>query len=66
LHLSAMWHCIVNTHFLTRVLFQLCVSFCLRWMANLSNVSGLSFAWNSVYPELKPLKCFVRLLENIL
>jgi hypothetical protein len=35
-------------------------------MAKLSNTSESSFAWSSVNPLLKPLKCFVRLLENVL
>jgi hypothetical protein len=40
--------------------FRLRVSFCLRWMTKLSNVSASSFAWSSVNPLPKPLKCFVR------
>jgi hypothetical protein len=66
LHQSAMWHCAVNTHCFYTVLFRLCVSFCLRWMAKSSNVSASSFAWNLANPLPKLLKCFMRLLENIL
>jgi hypothetical protein len=35
-------------------------------MAKLSNVSASSFAWFSTNSLPKPLKCFIRLLENIL
>jgi hypothetical protein len=59
---TALWTSIV----FTRVLFWLRVSFCLRWMENSSNVSASSFAWSSVNLLPKPLKWFVRLLENIL
>jgi hypothetical protein len=48
------------------VIFGLRVLFCQWWMAKLSNVSASSFAWSSVNPLLKRLKCFMRLLENIL
>jgi hypothetical protein len=51
---------------LTRVLFQLHVSFCLRWTAKLNNKPASSFVRSSVNPLPKALKFFVRLLENIL
>jgi hypothetical protein len=64
LHQSAMWHRAVNTHCFYTSVFRLRVSLCLRWMAKLSNVSALGFAWRSVNPLPKPLECFVRLLEK--
>jgi hypothetical protein len=59
---TMLWKCIVFTH----MLFQVRVSFCLRWMAKSSNVSTRSFAWSLVNPLLTPLKRFERLLQNIL
>jgi hypothetical protein len=53
-HQSATWHCPVNTHCFYTSAF-LCVSFCLRGMAKLSNVSASSYAWSSVNPLPKPL-----------
>jgi hypothetical protein len=50
----------------TWVLFRLHVSFCLWWMDKLSNMSASNFAWSSVNLLPKPLKCFMRFLENIL
>jgi hypothetical protein len=38
-----------------RVLFRLHVSFCLWWMAKLSNMSASSFTWSSVNLIPKPL-----------
>jgi hypothetical protein len=61
-HDTAPWTSIV----FTRVLSQLRVLFCLQWMAKLSNMSASSFAWSSVNKLPEPLKCFIRLLENIL
>jgi hypothetical protein len=52
-------------HF-TWVFFRLRVLFCLRWMAESSSVSASSFVWSSINLLLKPLKCFMRLLDNIL
>jgi hypothetical protein len=59
---TALWTRIV----FTRVLFRLRVSFCLGWMAKLSNVFASSFAWSFVNPLPKPLKFFVWPFENIL
>jgi hypothetical protein len=66
LHQSAMWHHAVNPHYFYTSSFWLCVSFCLQLLAKSSNMSPTSFAWSSVNPLPKHLKCFVRLLENIL
>jgi hypothetical protein len=48
----------------TWVLYWLRVSCCLWWMAKSSNVSASSFVQSSVNLVLKPLKCFMKLLEN--
>jgi hypothetical protein len=59
-HDTALW---TRTVF-TWALFRLLVSFRLQWLAISSNVSDSSFAWRSVNPLPKPLKCFTRLLES--
>jgi hypothetical protein len=59
-------HRTVNAHCFYTSAFRLCVSFCLWWTAKSSNMSASSYAWTSVNPLPKPLKCFVRLLKNIL
>jgi hypothetical protein len=66
LHQSATWHRAVNMHCFYTCAFWLHVLFYLQWMAKLSNMSVSSVAWSSVNPLPKPLKCFVRLAENIL
>jgi hypothetical protein len=63
LYQSATWPALWSHIVITRVLFLLRVSLCLRWMAKLSNMYASSFAWSSVNPLLKPLKCLLRLLR---